>query len=95
MAQATRVGDLNTGHGSYRPVPLVSGSNNVIINGKLSGRINDTYATHCAPNSGCHIDIVSQGSSTVLINGRRAARVGDQTGAAKVAQGSNNVIIGG
>ena len=46
MSKATRVGDINTGHDSCAPVPLVSGSPDVFINGRAAGRVGDAYAVH-------------------------------------------------
>ena len=96
MPQATRVGDINTGHDMCPPVPLVSGSPNVLINGMPAGRVGDPYAPH-----GClihlpHVGNIAIGSSTVYINGMQAGRVGDAVSCGgSGAVGSPNVIIGG
>lgn len=96
MPAATRQGDNCTGHDACSPVPLVSFSPNVIINGKGAGRQTDQYSTHgCVTHPG-HQDVIVGGSSKVVINGLPAARVGDSVSLGGAVQdGSPNVIIGG
>lgn len=96
MPAATRQGDNCTGHDACPPVPLVSCSSNVIINGKGAGRQTDQYSAHgCVTHPG-HQDVISAGSLKVVINGLPAARVGDAVSIGGAVQdGSPNVIIGG
>lgn len=96
MAAATRQGDNCTGHDSCPAVPLVECSSDVIINGRGAGRQGDHYAVHgCLVHPG-HPDVIVSGSSTVFINGRPAARKGDSVSlGGSVAQGSDDVFIGG
>ncbi len=96
MPAATRLNDNCTGHDACPPVPLVEGSPNVIINGRLAGRVGDHYSTHgCVSHPG-HQDVISAGSSKVVINGKPAARVGDAVSIGGTVQdGSDNVIFGG
>lgn len=96
MPAATRQGDNCTGHDACPPVPLVSCSPNVIINGKGAGRQTDQYSTHgCVTHPG-HQDVIAAGSSKVDINGLPAARVGDAVSiGGSVQDGSGNVMIGG
>lgn len=96
MAGATRLGDNSTGHDACAPVPLVTASGNVFINGMGAGRITDKYAAHGCDAHPSHQDSINVGSATVFINGLNAARIGDAVVlAGSVAQGSGNVIIGG
>jgi PAAR repeat protein len=96
MSKATRLGDLNTGHDACTPVPLVTASTNVFINGKGAGRVGDSYASHGCVDHPNHSGTISAGSSTVFINSRPAARVGDAVSCGgSTAQGSDNVFIGG
>lgn len=96
MPAATRVTDLNTGHDLCPPVALATGSSDVIINGLSAGRLGDSYNPHGCINHPSHVGKISSGSSTVSINGKPAARIGDSVSCGgSVAQGSNNVIIGG
>lgn len=44
MSNATRLGDLDTGHDACAPTALVSASPNVYINGRAAGRVGDSYA---------------------------------------------------
>ena len=46
MPAITRQGDLNTGHDSFPPVSLDSGSPNVFINSIPCGRQGDSYPPH-------------------------------------------------
>ena len=96
MPAATRQGDNCTGHDACPPVPLVTFSPNVIINGRGAGRQTDQYSTHgCVTHPG-HQDVIVGGSSKVDINGLPAARVGDGVSLGGAVQdGSPNVIIGG
>jgi len=96
MPSATRLGDSNTGHDMCAPVPLVTASSDVLINGLGAGRVGDSYASHgCLVHPG-HSDTISAGSSSVFINGRPAARVGDAVSiGGSVRDGSGDVIIGG
>ena len=96
MPEVTRLGDNNTGHDSCPPVALASGSPNVIVNGKLAGRVGDSYEVHSCPDHGPHSGVISSGSSTVFINGRAAGRIGDPVSCGgSVAEGSPNVFVGG
>lgn len=96
MAQATRLGDNNTGHDACPPVPLVRASGNVFVNGKGLGRIGDTYASHGCPDHAPHSGQISSGSSSIFANGINAARIGDSVSCGgSVAEGSSNVWIGG
>lgn len=90
---ATRIGDKQTGHGCFPPVPLAAGSNNVYVNNIPVGRIGDAYNPHCC--GGCHTDLLTSGSSSVYVNNIPVSRIGDSAGPAKAAEGSPNVIIGG
>ena len=57
--------------------PIISGSHNVLINGRPAARVGDTgvHAACCGPNT----FTISGSSSDVLIDGRRAAKIGDPT----------------
>lgn len=91
-----KIGDSETGHGCFPPVPLISGSNNVMTNKKPAARVGDSFAPHCCPKSGCHAPKAARGSSKVIINGRPAARLGDNDSCGGVIMtGSPNVLIGG
>lgn len=94
--QATRIGDVCTGHDACPPRPLVEGSPNVFINGKPAGRVGDLYAAHGCLIHPPHTGVIAQGSSTVFINGKPAGRVGDPVSCGSaVAQGSPDVFVGG
>jgi uncharacterized Zn-binding protein involved in type VI secretion len=91
-----RLGDNNTGHDLCPPVPLVTASENVNVNGKGAGRLGDIYAPHGCPVHPVHQDVILNGSTTVHINGRPAARQFDPCSyGATCDQHSSNVNIGG
>ena len=96
MPAATRQNDNCTGHDACPPVPLVTFSPNVNINGLGAGRQTDLCSPHgCVAHPG-HQDVIVAGSSKVYINGLPAARVGDAVSIGGAVQdGSPNVIIGG
>jgi uncharacterized Zn-binding protein involved in type VI secretion len=93
VGKITRLADKNTGHQCWNPVPLMFGSETVIVNGKKVGRVGDQYLEHCCFGD-CHQDAITEGSATVFANGLAVGRIGDKTGAAFVAEGSDNVIVG-
>ena len=96
MPSATRKGDYCTGHGCYPPRPSITGSPNVYTNNRPAIRRTDWYAAHgcnrCIPHPGQ----LKKGSQTVFINMLDAGRIGDPIDCGSfVAQGSQNVYIGG
>lgn len=96
MPNQTRVGDLDTGHDACPPTALVTGSSDVMVNGKAAGRVGDSYDPHSCPDHASHSGNIAQGSATVFINGRQAGRIGDPVSCGgSVAQGSPNVLVGG
>lgn len=96
MPSQTRIGDTDTGHDACPPRALVTGSDNVLVNGQPAGRVGDAYASHGCHAHAPHIGVISQGSASVFINGRQAGRIGDPVSCGgSVAQGSPNVIVGG
>ncbi len=96
MPNATRLGDMDTGHDACAPTALISASSNVIINGKGAGRVGDSYAAHGCVVHPSHSGTIASGSTTVFINGKPAGRIGDSVSCGgSVAEGSGNVFIGG
>lgn len=89
-----RLGSLSSGHDKFPPRPVISGSDNVFINGLPATNVGSTWAIHCDDNS-CHSCNQATGSSTVFVNSRQLVRVGDATGCNDyVASGSDNVFCG-
>lgn len=96
MPAQTRLGDVDTGHDACAPTGLVTASPNVLINGKGAGRLGDSYAPHGCVDHPPHSGVISSGSATVFINDKPAGRIGDSVSCGgSVAQGSDNVFIGG
>lgn len=77
--------------------PSVTGSANVLINGRPALRVDDKgiHAACCGNN----MWTATQGSPTVFINGKAAHRMNDMVrhcgGTGKLIEGSSDVIIGG
>lgn len=91
---AGRLNDTQSGHGCFPPSNCVTGSGNVVINGKPAMRVGDKFVTHCCGPK-CHPPVLANGSATVKTNGKPAGRLGDSTGCGgKVMVGSGNVLIG-
>ena len=96
MPNATRLGDMDTGHDACAPTALISASSNVIINGKGAGRVGDSYAAHGCVVHPSHSGTIASGSTTVFINGKPTGRIGDSVSCGgSVAEGSGDVIVGG
>jgi uncharacterized Zn-binding protein involved in type VI secretion len=76
----------------------MTGSTDVLVNGKPAARVGDTSTPHLRPGGKfCppHSAPIVLGSFSVLINGKPAARVGDPLAACTViALGSFDVITG-
>jgi uncharacterized Zn-binding protein involved in type VI secretion len=78
--------------------PVVSGSNNVFINGKPAARVMDLGVA--VPCCSSNTYAIVKGSSTVFINDQPAARIGDMTlhcgiyPGQLITNGSPNVFIG-
>ncbi len=75
--------------------PAITGSADVLINGKPAVRMGDSgiHSACCGANTW----VASQGSPNVFINGRPAVRIGDQTthcgGIGRMIEGSQDVLI--
>lgn len=96
MSNATRLGDMDTGHDACPPTALITASPNVFINGKPAGRVGDSYAAHGCIIHESHSGTIAGGSSSVFINGKAAGRINDPVSCGgSVAEGSDNVFIGG
>lgn len=92
---AARLGDIGSNHGSWHPSPIISGSSDVITNGRPAARQGDALAPHDKPKSPPHGRSIAEGSPTVFINGKPAARVGDGISCGgNISTGSGNVNIG-
>lgn len=99
MPAVARLGDATTGHGAFGPRPsAVTGSTDVIVNGKGAIRVNDTWPQHSDGRSSHDHDPLSKqiaGSPSVFVNGQPLARIGDSISCGDaIAAGSDNVISG-
>lgn len=99
MSGAARLGDTASGHGCFPPTPIISASDNVIINGLPAVRMGDKAAPHGCPcpktPHGAHPRSIAGGSSGVFIDGKPAVRIGDAIDCGgSVSTGSSDVLIG-
>jgi len=94
-AKAARLGDAGSGHGCFPPTPIISGSPDIIINGRPAARVGDALVDHGCGDCPPHPRSISAGSGTVIFNGKPAARTGDAIDCGgTIIGGSGDVIIG-
>lgn len=89
--------DISTGHSSFPPNMVSSGSTNVITNNCSTAREGDPMIPHGSPSpSPPHGGSISKGSSKVFVNSVGIARITDPISCGQaLATGSGNVIAGG
>lgn len=91
--KAGRLGDIGSSHGCYPPTPTISGSPDVLINGRPAIRVDDPLLLHGCPNCPPHPRKMSKGCASVLINGKPACGVGDDVNCGGVLiTGSGDVL---
>jgi uncharacterized Zn-binding protein involved in type VI secretion len=97
MAGAARIGDSDTGHGTYAPDTVKAGSSDVFVNGIGVARSGDDHGQHVntVKPYDVHPAVCGAGSGTVFANGKPIFRIGDPVDSATQAGGSGNVIVGG
>jgi uncharacterized Zn-binding protein involved in type VI secretion len=97
MPGAARIGDTDTGHGTYTPDTVKAGSSNVLVNGIGVARTGDDHGVHVntVKPYDVHPAVCGAGSGTVFANGSPVFRIGDPVDSATQAAGSGNVIVGG
>ncbi|KHN52377.1 type VI secretion system PAAR protein [Pectobacterium fontis] len=88
MGNAVKLGDIDTGHGSYPPTSVSVGSSTVKVDGLPLARQGDPLIPHGHDRS------ISGGSSTVFVDGKPAARSGDGVSCGGVLIGGGSVNIG-
>ncbi len=92
---AARLGDIGSDHNGFPPTPIISGSPDVIINGKPAARVGDALAPHSKPKHPPHGRTIASGANSVLINGKPAANIGSAISCGgSVIIGSADVIVG-
>jgi uncharacterized Zn-binding protein involved in type VI secretion len=88
------LGDLGTDHSGFPPTPVISGSPNVLIDGKPVARVGDQLAPHSKPKHPPHPRTITYGSSTVFINGLPVATTGGAISCGGVTIGSSSAVAG-
>ncbi|MDF0752738.1 type VI secretion system PAAR protein [Marinobacter sp. 71-i] len=88
------VGDLGTDHQGFPPTPVISGSPNVLIDGKPVARVSDQLAPHSKPKHPPHPRTITSGSSTVFINGLPVAITGGAISCGGVTIGNSSAVVG-
>jgi uncharacterized Zn-binding protein involved in type VI secretion len=92
----SRIADFESGHDCWFPVPVVTGSANVMINLLPAVKVGDVTSIHTCGTKPPHPDKCVKGSLTVFVNKKNSMRIGDLlSGGAVMAQGSHSVIAGG
>jgi len=92
----SKLGDFESGHGCWFPVPVVTGSANVMVNKIPAVKVGDITSIHVCGKKPPHPDKCVKGSLTVFVNKKNSMRIGDLlSGGAVMAQGSHSVIAGG
>jgi hypothetical protein len=91
-----RVGDTDSGHGTYTPDTVKAGSPNVLVNGIPAARTGDDHGEHVnrAPPYDVHSAVCGDGSGTVFVNGKPVFRIGDPVDSATQSAGSGDVLAG-
>ena len=96
MPAQARLGDPGIPHCS--PYVIMTGSTDVLVNGKPAARLGDVSTPHLFPAGiicPTHVVPIVFGSLSVLINGKPAARVGDPLlDCTVIALGSFDVVTG-
>ena len=67
------VGDWGSAHDGFAATPILSGSPNVLLQGRAVARQGDPLLAHRKPKRGCHPRQIAGGIASVLINGRPVA----------------------
>lgn len=88
------LGDLGTDHSGFPPTPVISGSPNVLIDGKPVARVGDQLAPHSKPKHPPHPRSITSGAPTVLINGMPVAVTGGEISCGGVTIGSSSAVAG-
>ena len=88
MGNAAKLGDRDTGHGSFSPTAITRGSPTVKVDGVPLARTGDPLAGHGHPR------VISSGSGSVFVDGKPAARTGDAVSCGGVLVGGGSVNIG-
>lgn len=88
------LGDPGSDHEGYPCTPVISGSPDVLIDGKPVARVGDALAPHAKPKRRPHSRAIATGSPTVLINGKPVAVTGGAIDCGGVTIGSGSVIVG-
>lgn len=95
MSGISRLGDLDTGHGSWPPRPSVTASSSVFIDGIPACRMGDQMDVHCNSLPECHRGTIASGSGSVYSDGLPIARIGDPVSCGgSMAGGSSSTLSG-
>lgn len=89
------LGDLGTDHEGFPPTPVISGSPDVLMDGKPVARMGDPLAMHSKPKHSPHPRAIAGGESSVLINGIPVAVTGSAITCGGVTIGSGSGVAGG
>lgn len=87
-------GSMSAGH-CFEPKPFLNGSNNVLINGKKTGRLGDDYNSgiHSCGSSSHAIGKAAEGYHKVLVNKKPIHLIGDAVSCGDKAGTSNAIKV--
>lgn len=88
------IGDLGSAHGGYPATPILSGSPDVLVQGRGVARQGDVLLAHAKPKKGSHGRQIAGGEPSVLVNGRPVAISGCAISCGGVVIASHSVVAG-
>ena len=86
------VGDLGSAHGGFPATPILSGSSDVLVQGRAVARQGDGLLAHAKPKKGSHGRQIAGGEPSV--NGRPVAISGCAISCGGVVIASHSVVAG-
>ena len=88
------VGDLGSAHGGFPATPILSGSSDVLVQGRAVARQGDGLLAHAKPKKGSHGRQIAGGEPSVLVYGRPVAISGCAISCGGVVIASHSVVAG-
>lgn len=80
MAYVARITDITRGHDHCKPVPIVTGTDLMIVEEQKVARITDKVEIHGCPEHPPHQGVIVEASKLVIVDEQWVARIGDKVG---------------
>lgn len=94
MPGAVRINDVCSGHGCFPPRRVLTGSSDVLVNGRGAVVLGSEWEEHrCGRNR--HTGTSIGGSATVFVNGKPKVRAGDPISCGSFATSSSSDVLVG